>query len=61
MKTIGEFEVSVADPSPCWCELKSGGDSIRFSHHDLSDLEHAVKEMKRMAYAKLPERDRHEV
>ncbi len=60
-KTIGEFQISVGAPYPCWCSIQTANGDIRFSHQDLNDLEHAVKEMKKEARSLLPKCDRGEV
>jgi len=61
IKTIGIFNIEVWNPYPCWCNVKVGEDEIRFSHKDLSDLEHAVKEMKKSAIQQLGDKDGAEV
>lgn len=61
-KKVGRFSAGVSNSYPCWCEITSGTSCfIRFSHHDLADLEHLVREMKKAAIAMLPESSKGEV
>lgn len=60
-KTVGVFVGSVWDPSPCSCEISKGENKISFTHMDLSDLEHLLKEMKKAATRKLPDKYKEEV
>ena len=54
-KTVGRFNISVWEGGyPCHCEIEMQDRGlkrigIKFDHRDLSDLEHAVKEMRRAA------------
>jgi len=57
-KTVGIFEGDVSPGGhPVWCSITDGRllDKITFDHRSLSDLEHLVKEMRRMARQNLPE------
>lgn len=43
MANAGNFSIMVADPYPCWCELRyCNGERIRFSHRELRDLKYVV-------------------
>ena len=62
-KTIGNFQLSVANPYPVWIEIRMASRSdawIKLSHHELDDLAHVVSEAKRHARLLLKE-DRDEV
>ena len=62
MKQVGIFQGDVDGPYPCWCEIMDDlGNKIRFTHRDVSDLEHLVRSMRRKTLELLPERDRGEV
>jgi len=55
-KTVGAFKGNTSDPYPCWCKITDDqGNEIRFSHKDICDLEHLVKEMKKDVVAVLSE------
>ena len=54
-KAIGEFTVAVSEPYPCWVRIQHGGAELRFSHRELADLEHLVREARREAARLLPD------
>jgi hypothetical protein len=61
-KTIGNFEIDVwANGHPVWVGIKHGSGELKFSHRDLADLEHAVKEAMKAARNSLPEGYKQEV
>ena len=64
-KKVGVFTGDVGNPHPCFCEIADSGHDfngcLRFSHQDLSDLEHLVKQMKKEAINFLPEKYKNEV
>lgn len=49
LKRIGEFEVEVSPPHPCWVSIKHDGVEMRFHHEHLRDLEYAVQTAIRQA------------
>lgn len=53
-KQVGDFHVSVSDPSPVWIEVRHrGGNYFRFDSRDLPDLIYAAQWALRVADEKL--------
>lgn len=42
-KVIGEFTLSVWDPTPIWIEVTHGGNTLRFHQDELQDLIYALR------------------
>ena len=54
MSKAGNFEISVASPYPCWCDISYKEESLaRFSHKELSDLWYVVQKAMQEARIKL--------
>jgi hypothetical protein len=54
MSKAGDFEITVADPYPVWCNLRYRGETVaRFTHEELSDLKYAVEKAMRKASKQL--------
>lgn len=54
-KQCGYFHLEVGDPYPIWITIRIGDrQELRFSHHDLTDLEYIVESAKRAVAEKLP-------
>jgi len=52
-KQVGEFNITVSDPAPIWIRISKGDNTITFSHHELPDIEHAIKEARRSSENKM--------
>lgn len=61
-RTVGIFETETSmGGHPVWCEVCVDGNRIRFTHRDIRDLLHAVKQIKRDAKDALPDGFKDEV
>lgn len=60
-KQVGQFQVEVTSPYPCWITIKTDRGEIRFSHRDLADLQHAAASAKLVVHERLGQQALHEV
>jgi len=57
----GDFTMKVSLPYPVWITITFGEAELKINHHELCDLEHLVKQAKKIARSELQESQKDEV